>query len=246
VERIAIFGALRFECRPVLRSLRQVTRDRLDGFTVWRGVTPKHEVWVVKTGMGLQLAGAAARAVSETGRFELFVSTGCAGALTSDLVPGDLTPATTIVGDPSGEVFETDADQREKVCRVAERAALRAIPGPVLCTPEMLMSVAERRAAAEAYGAVAVEMEGGAIAACAARHGVPFISVRSILDTANVELDHVGKFIDPQSGAVKPLAFAKYIVTHPGAVSGLLAMQRMMRASEGALERFFKAWFAAQ
>ena len=243
MERIAIFAALRWECRPPLRPLRQVKRDRLDGFTVWRGGTPNREVWVVKTGMGVQQAGAAARAVSDAGRFGLFVSTGCAGALIGSLVPGDLTPATTIVGDSSGAVFETDAAQREHACRVAESAALRAIAGPVLCTQLMLMSVAERRAAAERYGTVAVEMEGAAIAACAARVGVPFISVRSILDTADMELNHVMKFIDSQSGAVKPLAFAGYIATHPGALSGLFAMQRMMRASETSLNRFFAAWF---
>ena len=53
MERIAIFAALQWECRPVLRHLRRVTRERHAGVTVWRGTTAACEVWLVKTGMGL-------------------------------------------------------------------------------------------------------------------------------------------------------------------------------------------------
>ena len=73
---------------------------------------------------------------------------------------------------------------------------------------------------------------------------MPFVSVRAILDTADAELPHAGRFIDPHSGTVKPLALAGYLAAHPGALTELLAMQRMKRAAEHSLERFFAAWFA--
>lgn len=244
MERIAIFAALQWECRPVLRNLRQVIRARGEHFTVWRAALREREVWVVKTGMGMQQAAVAARAVSETGRFALFLSTGCAGALAPELAPGDLTVATCIVGDASDGRFETDAPQRAHVRRVADGAGLRVTEGPVLCSPHMLASVDAKRTAA-VRGSVAVEMEGAAIAACAAETGIPFVSVRAILDTADTELRHAGKFIDPRSGAVRPLALASYLAMHPGALPDLLAMQRMMKAAQASLETFFAAWFGA-
>jgi adenosylhomocysteine nucleosidase len=244
VDRIAIFAALQWECRPVLRHLRQVRRERLADFILWRGATPACEVWVMKTGIGVQHAGAAARVVSDRTRFGLFVSTGCAGALTETLRPGDVTVATAVVSNPSGRAFHTDAGQHERACRAAAGAALRTTVGRVLCSPQMLASATAKRTAATEFDAVAVEMEGAAIATCAAERDIPFLSIRTILDTADTELPHAGRFVEPESGALKPLALAGYLATHPSAVPQLLAMQRMMNAAQKSLEQFFAAWFA--
>ena len=247
MERIAIFAALRWECAPVLRQMRQVERAQLRGqarnFVVWRGRTARREVWLVKTGVGTAQAEHAAQLARDTSDFALFVSTGCAGALAPELIPGDLTVASSVVGHASGDRFETDPRHREHACRAAERAALRISIGAVVCSPHVLATTAAKRAAA-APGTVAVEMEGVPIAACAAHHRIPFLSVRAILDTADTELRHSGQFIEPQSGAVKPWALATYLATHPSAVPDLLALQRTRRAAQRSLERFFATWFA--
>jgi hypothetical protein len=86
-------------------------------------------------------------------------------------------------------------------------------------------------------------MEGVPLAACAAERGVPFVSVRAILDTADTELRHSGRFMDPQTGSVKPLALAGYLASHPGALADLLALQRMTSAAQHSLNKFFDAWF---
>jgi adenosylhomocysteine nucleosidase len=244
VERIAIFAALGWECRPVLRQMRQVTRERAGDFTVWRGVTARREVVLVKTGMGIVQAAAAARSIGDGGDCALFMSTGCAGALAAELIPGDVVVASAVVASYSDGQFDTHCEHRGRAQRAAERAALRVTTGPVLCSPQALMTAEHKRAAAARYGAVAVDMEGASIAAEAARRGIPFILVRAILDTADTELKHTGRFIDPQTGAVKPLALAGYVATHPGAVTDLLSMQRMMRAAQTSLERFVAAYFS--
>ena len=240
VERIAIFAALQWECRPVLRHLRRVSRERRAGATVWHGTAATCEVWVVKTGMGLARAAAAAGALRDAPRFDVVVSTGCAGGLAPELMAGDVAVASAIIG-TGGEQFETDAARREQLHRAAARAALRCTPGPVLCSPHVLATVAEKRAAA-ARGAIAVEMEGAALAAHAAQARLPFVSVRAILDGADTELPHAGTVIDPQSGAVKPWALATYLATHPGTLPALLAMPHLRRAAESSLDRLFGAW----
>src|SRR5438445_460207 len=113
--------------------MRGVTRQRLGEFTAWRGVAAGQDVWLVKTGVGPQCAEGAAQVLSTMGRFALFLSTGCAGALTPALAPGDVTVATAIISNPSGRCFEVDAGHRERARRAAERAALRTAVGPVLC-----------------------------------------------------------------------------------------------------------------
>ena len=243
MERIAIFAALQWECRPVLRHLRRVTRERRAGVALWRGTTTGCEVWLVKTGMGIGRAAAAARAVQATPGFDLIVSTGCAGALLPELMPGDLVVASAIIS-AGNEHFETHATRRAQLRQAAQRAALRVSDGPVLCSPQVLATVAEKRAAA-ACGAIAVEMEGAPIAAGAAQAGIPFVSVRVILDTAATALPHMGTVVDPRDGTLNPLALASYLATHPGALPVLLSLQRMRQAAQASLERFFGAWFAA-
>jgi adenosylhomocysteine nucleosidase len=243
VEHIAIFAALRWECRPVLRHLRRVRREAIGGFTVWRGTTPRGHVWLVKTGIGPMRAEAAAGAVTTAQRFDLCISTGCAGGLAAELLPGDLTVATAIVCDSSGQRFHADAAQVERLCRTAQRAALRVSTGPVLCSGRVLTTAAAKQAAAEA-GSLAVEMEGRAIAARAAQLGIPFVSVRAILDSAAMELPHAGRFVEPQTGALKPLALAGHLARHPGVLTELFAMQRLMHAAQRSLEQFFAAWLA--
>ena len=242
MERLAIFAALQWECRPVLQQMRQTTRERVGEFTLWRGSTPRGEVVLVKTGMGMTRAEGAARAMRERGEFELFMSTGCAGALAAELVPGDIAVATVVVANHSGGRFETHREHRVHAQRVAERAALRVTTGPVLCSQYPLATAEQKRTAAAQHGAVAVEMEGASIAAEAAGRGIPFVSVRTVLDTADTELRHAGRFIDPRTGAVQPFALAGYLATHPSALTDLLAMQRMMHAAQSSLERFFAVW----
>jgi nucleoside phosphorylase len=244
VERIAIFAALQWECRAVLRPLRRVRRVRLGAFTGWQGHAAQREVLVVKTGVGVQRAAAAIEAVGGAQSFQLIVSTGCAGGLAPELRPGDLTLATAITGDGTEGALTTGAAERARALQAAAAAGLRSVEGPLLCSATVLATVAEKRAAAAA-GAVVVEMEGGVIAARAAAAQVPFLSVRAILDGVDHELHTPGTVIDPVSGAMRPLALARYLATHPGAIVELKELQRMQRAARDSLERFFGQWLAA-
>jgi adenosylhomocysteine nucleosidase len=239
MERLAFFAALRWECAPILRTMRRVRRARLDGFSAWQAAQDGRELWLIKTGMGPERAAAAAAVASQQGSFDCFVSTGCAGALAPDLVPGDLAVATTVISTPSGAHFETDAAYSRRIHAAAARAALRTTIGPVLSSPTALVTPAAKQAVAAATGTVAVEMEGAGIGACAQAAGIPFVVVRAILDTASTELHGSGMFVDPQTGAVRPWPLLRYLARRPAAAAHLLALQRMMAAAQRSLERVF-------
>ena len=250
VERIAIFAALRWECGPILRHLRRVEPGRVAECAFWRGEAPGREapgreIWLIKTAMGEQHAAAADQVLEKAGRLDLLLSTGCAGALSPELVSGDLAIATAVIGNASRDRYETDPVHRERARVAAQRAALRAVVGPVLSSPRVLASVAAKQAAAVSTGAVAVEMEGAAIGALAQRTGVPFASVRAILDTATTELPESGDFVDPGTGTVKLLGVVRHLARQPGALSQLVSLRRMMTAAQRSLERFFEVWLAS-
>ena len=243
MDRIAIFAALQWECRAVLRHLGPVSRARRGAFTCWQGRTPRHEVWLVKTGVGIERAAAAAASVGDPREFALFMSTGCAGGLAPELHPGDLVLATALIGDGTQGPTPTDAIERARARDAAAAAGVRAVEGPILCSATALATANEKRRAA-ADGAIAVEMEGGPIAAGAAVARVPFIAVRAVLDGAEHELHIPATLVDPATGGARPLALAGYLGTHPGAIAELLALRRMQSAARASLERFFGRWLA--
>jgi nucleoside phosphorylase len=239
LERIAIFAALQWECAAVRHGLRQVRRDRLGAFTRWQASTPRRDVWVIKTGVGIERAAAAVDALGDASRFALLVSTGCAGGLDATLRAGDLVVATTV--QDNGTARPTDDVYRGAALAAAQAGGVRTFEAPLLCSPTALLTCADKRAAAAA-GAVAVDMEGGPIAAAAARAVVPFIAVRAVLDGADDELRVPRSVVDPATGSVRRLALAAHLAAHPGTIRDLIALQRMQRAARQSLERFFTTW----
>jgi adenosylhomocysteine nucleosidase len=244
VDRIAIFAALQWECRPVLRQLGRPGCEDADGFRRWHADLPHGRVVLVRTGIGLERAEAAARALAAGGEFDLFLSTGCAGGLAPELRPGDLVVARSIglAGEPAERVADA---ARARARAAAERASLRLLEGHVLSSPRILAGAEEKRAAAAA-GAKAVEMEGAAVARVAGERGIPFASVRSILDGADTRLEHSGVFVDPATGALRPWAIARHLARRPGTLRTLLEMRRMMEAAEDSLTRFFAAFLECE
>jgi adenosylhomocysteine nucleosidase len=241
--KVAIFCALRWECRPVLAALRQVSRQRAGGLKTWRAAAAVGEVVVVQSGVGLERAGNAAAAVAASERFDLFISAGCAGALGAELQPGDLVVADTIHAE--GVRFDADAHFRKLAGEICEQQRLRWHAGGVLTSPTVLTTVAARSDAVGHSGAVAVEMEAAAIARVAAEHGIAFGEIRGVLDSADVELHESGDFMNPETGRLRPLEVLKFVATRPGAAAHLLELRRMMVATEGSLSRFFAAYFGA-
>ncbi len=241
MDRVVIFAALQWECRAVLGGLRNLRRDRVESFTSWYAASEGTEVIVVKTGVGVDRAAAAAAAVGDLSRFALMVSAGCAGGLDPTLLPGDLVLATALNGDGARGSMPTDARYRADAMHVAAKAGLRTVEGPVVCSATVLATATEKRAAAAA-GAIAVDMEGAPVAAAAAARGVPVLSVRTVLDGAEHAVVVPPGLINPVRGSVRPLATAAYFAMHPRAALELRALRRLQDAAHESLERFFAHW----
>ena len=239
MQRIAIFAALQWECVPALHCLKQVRRSRSGAFASWRATIGDFDVTVVKTGIGLTRAGEAARQLAAE-QFDLFLSSGCAGALSSELCVGDLVVAESVRLD-TGEISGASIEHRRQIFAAAQTAGLPVRSGHLLSSRVVVASASQKRDAA-LLGVIAADMEGAAIARAAADNGVPFASVRSILDAAETELDQSSGLVDPASGSIRPLAIATHLVRHPAALKQMLAMKKMMDTCRTSLDLFFAAY----
>jgi adenosylhomocysteine nucleosidase len=228
------------ETRAVLAALRRPTRIALPGFRAWTAEAGPKAVTLVQSGIGPARAHAALSAVGTP--HDLVLSIGFAGALVPGVEPGDVVLPATIVWEMGSTLARYD------VPVVPWSAARAAVPrhlaaglrdGPVLSSPEVLASVADKRGAAERSGATAVEMEAAALIGVARERGVEVLVLRTILDAADVSLEGLPPDLDASWRARARL------VARPDLWSRVIALARHVPRATRNLTEATAAVFAA-
>ena len=160
-------------------------------------------------------AAAAARRLLQGGARGL-ISFGLAGGLDPALAAGTLLCPETVLTEAAR--FTTDA-------ALAARLGLDRA-GSMLGGGEILASVAEKARAFRETGAVAVDLESGAVARTAIEAGLPFAVLRAIADPATRALPRAALAAMDAAGRVRPLHLLAALGRRPGEVGPLLALAR--------------------
>jgi adenosylhomocysteine nucleosidase len=122
----------------------------------------------------------------------------------------------------------------------ADPALLGAGVGLLLAGDAVLASVEAKRAAFAASGALAVDLESGAVARVAARHGLPFAVLRAVCDPAGRALPPAALAALDARGAIGVWRVLASVLAHPGQIPALLAL-----AGDAArARRALRAWVA--
>jgi adenosylhomocysteine nucleosidase len=156
------------------------------------------------------------------------VSFGVAGALAPALRPGSIVLADSVlVGEdriPCASDWLAKARTRLPAARI----------GTILGSDRIVATRAEKRICAIS-GAVAVDMESGAVARVAADYGLPLLVLRTIVDGAEDEIPPAAaEALRPGQGAV---AFLSAIGRHPASVASLIGLAWRMGIAMRALDR---------
>jgi nucleoside phosphorylase len=133
---------------------------------------------VLQSGPGPKRAAAAAARALDAGA-RLLVSFGFAGALDAAVVSGTVLAPRRVVAEGAAPLV-VSLPWHARIAALADD--FRLASGDLLTATVALESPAAKRAAARASGAVAVDMESAAVAATAARAGVPFVALRVVVD----------------------------------------------------------------
>jgi 4-hydroxy-3-methylbut-2-enyl diphosphate reductase len=134
------------------------------------------------TGMGLAKARQAAQRLSVAAKAAAVAVAGLGGALSDDLVPGDLIVAGRLL-DPAGREVMT-LPSAAFLAADLRRSGLRARTGTIVSTDHIVTG--GERATLAALGADVVDMESTAVAE--AEWGVPLAVVRAVSDSPGAEL----------------------------------------------------------
>jgi adenosylhomocysteine nucleosidase len=184
------------------------------------------------TGMGGTAAAAGAEALVGAGAAAL-LSFGLAGALDPQLHAGQifLPSEITSVG---GAFFSSDASWRERLG--ASLAALDLLDsGRLISAVEVLPSARSKAALYAASGARAVDMESAAVAAAAARHGLPFLALRVIFDRAADELPAAVLLATDAGGEIALRRLLGQLLRSPAQWVAVLRLARRFRLASRAL-----------
>jgi adenosylhomocysteine nucleosidase len=200
---IAIVSAMQEELAAVLALMQRQQKQTIAGRDFWQGQLHGREVVVVLSRIGKVAAAATATILIERFGVKNLVFTGVAGGLHPSVQVGDVVVAAEFLQHdmdasplfPRFEVpltgvscFAADAALSEQLADAVNRSlpSVRLHRGLTISGDRFVSTTAESYALQVALpDALAVEMEGAAIAQVCADYGVAFAAVRTISDRAD-------------------------------------------------------------
>lgn len=188
-------------------------------------------------GVGLAAAAAGARALLEHGARAL-VSLGVAGGLCDSLRAGDLLLPERVL-DAAGDLYAVDPGWRAALSERLAGAA-REHAGLLVESAKVVVDPPAKRALGALHGALAVDMESGAIAAAARAAGVPLLVVRAVSDPCARALCPAALCVD-RDGRLRKRAFLRSLARDPRQVWDLLALRSEFHAAQRTLRAVWRA-----
>jgi adenosylhomocysteine nucleosidase len=153
------------------------------------------------------------------------VSFGLAGGLAPDLPAGSVLVPERVV-DEGGALWTADADLS---------ARLGSPAGALLAVPDIVATAAAKARLWQATGALAADIESGAVAACAAASGLGFAALRVVCDPAGRDLPPAAVTALDSAGQIRIGALLYSLARRPGQVVALVALGRDAAAARAAL-----------
>jgi hopanoid-associated phosphorylase len=190
--------------------------------------------------MGEAAAEHSARGLIDAGATAL-ASWGMAGGLDPTFGPGTVFLPTEVIG-REGTGVETAPEWREHLSR--EIAAYSEGPratldlrteGKLLTSARAVGSLEEKAMLFRQTGAAAVDMESLSVARVARERGVPFVTVRVIVDSAEDSLPAAVTAAADSSGHLRLWRLMGALVRTPADLGGLLRLARRYRAANRSL-----------
>lgn len=202
-------------------------------------------------GMGCERAARTAQRLVQSGARSL-LCWGVAGALDPSLRCGDVVLATEVICErplalhlesmrptalPAHARLRTSDPWRAQLAAALLRQG-PAVQGPMLTSAELVCESAHKARLFRDTGALAVDMESAAVGVVASLHGLPFVVLRVVADSAADELPGVLRVVaGPQSAG--PMAWVGWlsVACAPAAWPGLARLGRRYRTARRVLQQ---------
>lgn len=210
---IGILGALDIEVATLYAALKDATIEEAYGYKYARGTLCGKDVVIAKCGVGKVNAAVCAQTMVMKYAPTLIINSGVAGSLSKDLRIGDIAVGKDIVqhdfdtsacGNPVGYVstvgqisFPCDENASTAILAAARECGINAHLARIASGDQFIHARARKKWIIDTFGAMACEMEAGAIAQVAYIAGIRCAVIRAISDETddahNMEFEQFAK-----------------------------------------------------
>ncbi|MBQ1517358.1 MAG: 5'-methylthioadenosine/adenosylhomocysteine nucleosidase [Clostridia bacterium] len=206
--KIGIIGALKVEIEGINEKMENKETLTLSGIDFVRGDLYGKKIVTAVCGVGKVFAAMCAQTMILGFSPEIIINSGVAGSLCKELSIGDVVIGeklvqhdidTTALGDEKGLIsginkvyIETDKKISDMLKACVESLGIHSHSGTIASGDAFINACDKKKELAETFGAVACEMEGGAMAQVCYINNIPFSVMRAISDGGddNSHLDY--------------------------------------------------------
>jgi adenosylhomocysteine nucleosidase len=246
---ILVAVALGAELRPIYARLSNpsgLLDSHLNGY---QGRIADVPLALIATGMGMRRSRvSAARAMDSVTSIDLVISSGVAGGLRNDLTVGQVVLSERLLTCRDNDfrpeqMVDPSAEWILRFISALNNADISYAIGPMMTSRRPITAKADKhRAYLQSGGAISVDMESTVIAMEARRRGLPFVAMRTILDTAGEGV--AGARLLDQDGRVRPLLAAKALISNPRMIIGVAHLLKNLRVATHSLASALEAVLA--
>ncbi len=195
-----------------------------------------NETLIIVSGIGSENATSAAQQLIDHGATAL-VSWGTAGGLSEELRSGDiLLPESVQLNDDKNQQYQTDLNWRQ---RLVDQLAtvLKPHEGSLLQTNKVITSAEQKSQLHKKTSTIAVDMESGSIAQVADQNNLPFLIIRSVVDTSDETIPMSAINSIDEFGQTKPAALTASLIKSPGDIPKLIKLGKHFQQARKSLKQ---------
>lgn len=161
------------------------------------------------------------------------ISWGCAAALSPNLKPGHLVLASGIRSED--QHFNTDLDWMQHLHQLLS-PNLNLSVANLAASKQLVATRQQKQQIFQETGAVALDMESGAIAELAEINNLAFVAIRAIADPASMNLPNAIAHSLNDNGQVVLTRLLTYLISHPWEIPGLIKLGLHFNAAQKTLK----------
>lgn len=229
--KIGIIGAMEEEIKILRNNIERPVSWERGGALFISGTIGKHEVIVVRSGVGKVLAAVTTTMLIQQYEVNMVINTGSAGGIGEGLAVGDLVISDKLAyydadatgfGYSMGQIpgmplyYEASTYLQMEMEKAARATDFNVKKGLIVTGDSFIDAQEKITAILDAFPeALACEMEGAAIAQTAMQFKIPFLVIRAISDTADhTATQSFDEFIDEagKRSAEMVLSFVKNLI----------------------------------
>lgn len=220
---LCILGAVKEEIAGIKNRMQIDETVLVNDAKAFVGRWEGYHILLLRTGVGANRANQVFRQAADQFDIVQAVSIGYAGGLDPTLQVGDLLIADQLAYPGHAGKLYVDSEMVNQALALSCPEGVTAYQGGLVTVDEVVSKPVDKLSLGHMFSVMAVDMETYALAVAAKDLDIPFLSVRSVTDTADQELMDCSHLVE-EDGEVSKLKAGWHVITNPGDMKSMIEL----------------------